>query len=220
MSTFRSEQLRQPLSLSGSFTGSLLGTASFAENALTASYILKPYRVYTALITQAGNSNPQTLTFDLAFPYPTITVGATYTITQIGINIDFTLIGAPNNNVNTVFVATGTSPGFGDPGAPSILSYNTGAPVVVAVLENTIGNVCWFYSSTGNFIASSDAMFTEDKTYIESSIDSAAVAGSEAFLQHGYVQGDPSSLYFTNVDSTLAPTDDLGRGYVEIRVYN
>jgi hypothetical protein len=31
MSTFRPEQLRQPLSLSGSFTGSLLGTASFAE---------------------------------------------------------------------------------------------------------------------------------------------------------------------------------------------
>jgi hypothetical protein len=31
MSTFRPEQLRQPLSLSGSFTGSLLGTASYAD---------------------------------------------------------------------------------------------------------------------------------------------------------------------------------------------
>jgi len=37
MSTFRSEQLRQPLSLSGSFTGSLAGTASFAT---TASFAL------------------------------------------------------------------------------------------------------------------------------------------------------------------------------------
>jgi len=37
MSTFRSEQLRQPLSLSGSFTGSLQGTASFAT---TASFAL------------------------------------------------------------------------------------------------------------------------------------------------------------------------------------
>jgi hypothetical protein len=37
MSTFRSEQLRQPLSLSGSFTGSLAGTASYAT---TASYAL------------------------------------------------------------------------------------------------------------------------------------------------------------------------------------
>ena len=37
MSTFRSEQLRQPLSLSGSFTGSLQGTASFTT---TASYAL------------------------------------------------------------------------------------------------------------------------------------------------------------------------------------
>jgi hypothetical protein len=33
MSKFRQEQLRQPLNLSGSFTGSLLGTASFAEYA-------------------------------------------------------------------------------------------------------------------------------------------------------------------------------------------
>jgi hypothetical protein len=33
MSTFRSEQLRQPLSLSGSFTGSLAGTASYATTA-------------------------------------------------------------------------------------------------------------------------------------------------------------------------------------------
>jgi hypothetical protein len=37
MSTFRSEQLRQPLSLSGSFTGSLAGTASYAT---TASFAL------------------------------------------------------------------------------------------------------------------------------------------------------------------------------------
>jgi hypothetical protein len=37
MSTFRSEQLRQPLSLSGSFTGSLTGTASYAT---TASYAM------------------------------------------------------------------------------------------------------------------------------------------------------------------------------------
>ena len=37
MSTFRPEQLRQPLSLSGSFTGSLQGTASYA---VTASYAL------------------------------------------------------------------------------------------------------------------------------------------------------------------------------------
>jgi hypothetical protein len=37
MSTFRSEQLRQPLSLSGSFTGSLAGTASFAT---TSSFAL------------------------------------------------------------------------------------------------------------------------------------------------------------------------------------
>jgi hypothetical protein len=37
MSTFRSEQLRQPLSFSGSFTGSLAGTASYAT---TASYAM------------------------------------------------------------------------------------------------------------------------------------------------------------------------------------
>jgi hypothetical protein len=38
MSTFRSEQLRQPLSLSGSFTGSLQGTSSFATTASYATF--------------------------------------------------------------------------------------------------------------------------------------------------------------------------------------
>jgi len=49
MSTFRPEQLRQPLSLSGSFTGSLLGTASYADFAGNASSVDK-------LITSSSNA--------------------------------------------------------------------------------------------------------------------------------------------------------------------
>jgi hypothetical protein len=60
MSTFRQEQLRQPISLSGSFTGSLLGTASYADFAGNVS-LLTGNQIATGSITATVDVNPNEL---------------------------------------------------------------------------------------------------------------------------------------------------------------
>lgn len=56
MSTFQSKQIRQPLSLSGSFTGSLLGTASYVANSPTLQTVLEAGNAATSNIRLAGGS--------------------------------------------------------------------------------------------------------------------------------------------------------------------
>jgi hypothetical protein len=83
--------------------------------------------------------------------------------------MDFTNVGAPNNNVDTYFVATGTIPNsWGDEEGTdyNTLSYDIGAPVVT-VLQNTIGHIWWGTNSALklNYI-NSDNLFTQDKTFV------------------------------------------------------
>jgi hypothetical protein len=175
----------------------------------------RPYKVYTALLTQSGGTNLQTLLFDNSEPFPTIEIGTTYEITQIGPDIDFTLIGSPDNNVGTKFVATGTYAGTGNSTNASLLNYNTGAPVVT-VLENTIGNVWFEYR---NNIAS-DELFIENKTvcFMQLTTD---VSAPDATLYSITTSNSQSSLSLNwydvvnDIDGT-PPTNTP----IEIRVYN
>jgi len=83
-----------------------------------------PYKVYRALLTQSGNDNPDSIISDL------LTIGVTYTINNFNPSYtlgDFTNVGAPNNNIGTSFVATGTTPN--NWGTSIQLEFNTGAPV-------------------------------------------------------------------------------------------
>ena len=109
---------------------------------------LGPYKVYTALLTQSGgNSDQYTSNGNLI-------LGVTYTITINDDNLaNWTNVGAPNNNIGTSFVATGTTPISW--GSNSELEYNTGAPVVT-VLENTIGNIWFSYEGEGYYNLLSD----------------------------------------------------------------
>jgi hypothetical protein len=67
--------------------------------------ILRPYRVFTALLTQNGANDP-----NLLINNP-LTIGVTYEILSTDLDTaDFTNVGAPNNNVGTKFVATGETP--------------------------------------------------------------------------------------------------------------
>ncbi len=88
-----------------------------------------PYKVYTALLTQIGESSQQILTSGNS-----LTIGVTYVITDDGPGYvlgDFTNVGAPNNELGTSFVATGTTPN--DWGTDIILLYDTGVPVVTVL---------------------------------------------------------------------------------------
>jgi len=106
---------------------------------------VRPYKVFSALLTQSGGDNPDG---DSNFP---LVIGRTYQIVNpipeyiLG---DFTNVGAPNNEIGTYFIATGTTPNSW--GENISLLFNTGAPVAT-VLENTIGNVWFSYSDDGAY---------------------------------------------------------------------
>ena len=119
----------------------------------------RPYKVFTALLTQSGGDDPQSLAGS-----GSLVVGVTYMIEDDGgTGWDFTNVGAPNNNIGTFFVATGTTPNSW--GFNGYLVYNTGAPVVT-VLENTIGNIWFIYMATGYYtIKNSNGQFKSNIFY-------------------------------------------------------
>lgn len=174
--------------------------------------IQRPYKVYTALLTQSGESNVLQITDP-----DSAVIGTTYTITTSG-DSDFTTIGAPNNNVGTSFAATGTTVNWNT--SSGILQFDTGAPVVT-VLENTIGNIWFDYNNTGQYRVNSDSLFLTGKTYFSIS-DNTDIAAPSNFRI--IMIGNPNNDYIDII--TYDPILDL-RGNnrltntpIEIRVYN
>ena len=182
---------------------------------------LKPkYKVYTALLTQSGGDVPTNFGGDSPLPF---VIGATYEIAQNDDNGDFTNIGAPNNNVGTFFVATGTTPASWGTN-PSLgfvnVNYNAGAPVV-KVLENTIGNVYWTYDSLGTYYANLLNAFIENKTLVKITqlpIFLGADEGGLSTLVNSYrFDSDKIRIYCSNNSGTI--DDALFNTPIEIRVY-
>jgi hypothetical protein len=169
---------------------------------------LGPYKVYTALLTQNGGSSDQyTSNGDLI-------LGVTYTITTNDDNLaNWTNVGAPNNNIGTSFVATGTTPISW--GSNSELNYNTGAPVVT-VLQNTIGNVWWTYDSVGFYKCNADdSIFNYNKTVVfvtPTNINDINKIYPD--VQGTYIYIEVANFSNTWTDGLLAGTP------IEIRVYN
>ena len=168
------------------------------------------YKVFTALLTQSGGDNQGGINWD--DPSPSLVIGVTYTIQDNGGGLDMTNVGAPNNNINTSFVATETTPNSWGEG---IVIYNTGAPVVT-VLENTIGNVWFFYQNPGIYRADCFNGFTVDKTVLFS--NPSSINGDNV------IETDLSSIsaYFLSYSLTTNMLEDnlLYKTPIEIRVYN
>ena len=199
------------MTLTGKTIGELAQLSSVTEDTLFAveysgktfnlpySAFSPTYKVYTALLTQSGGDDLQSQQSGL------LTVGVTYYIDDNASNPDFTNVGAPNNNVGTYFVATGTTPNsWGE----ATLNYNTGAPVVT-VLQNTIGNVWFTYFGSGNYLINSNGLFTVNKT----------------FTQNIVLTSGPDFLFFypsINIIELLTTAGDNGlfNTPIEIRVYN
>ena len=121
---------------------------------------IRGYKVFTALLTQSGGDATEYITSATIAPF---VIGVTYEIAVNSANADFTNIGAPNNNIDTRFIATGTTPNSWGDGGYVEIAYNTGAPVVT-VLENTIGNIWFSYVDIGYYFFNSNGVFTENKT--------------------------------------------------------
>ena len=170
-----------------------------------------PYKVYTALLTQSGGDNIEGIT---GTP---LTIGRTYRITTGGPpsgNWDFTNVGAPNNDFDTYFVATGTTPNSW--GVNITLVYNTGAPVVT-VLENTIGNIWFTYNNVGQYTVLSDTLFTNNKT----AIFNKTLSNWRRAIITDISNTSQISILTVALDDAGSGVDDLLLNTpIEIRVYN
>ncbi len=169
-----------------------------------------PYKVYSALLTQSGGDDTQTINSG------DLIIGVTYKINSGNNDGDFTNVGAPNNNPGTYFVATGTVPNSW--GIYGELKYNTGAPVTT-VLENTIGNIWFTYGNTGAYLVNSDGLFIENKSLVI--VGNPTWNGGNGFIQSGF-DGTNTCIIATNQNFLSGPSDCelLEKTPIEIRVYN
>ena len=173
---------------------------------ITGTTNTRPYKVYTALLTQSGGGNGQTIGL------PPLTIGVTYTILSASPNDDWTNVGAPNNEIGTSFVATGTNPNYFDGGE---LEYNTGAPVVT-VLENTIGNIWFTYVGVVNYTLLSNELFTLNRSW---SIITPGDLINNLHYQEIFINDISQINILTSSDSAQSDSI-LFNTPIEIRVYN
>ena len=170
---------------------------------------VQPYKVFTALLTQSGGSGPNQ---NSEFP---LEVGVSYTIFSGGAYIlgDFTNVGAPNNEIGTIFIATGTTPNSW--GSNISLSWDTGAPVAT-VLENTIGNVWFTYDGIGSYLLVSDNLFVNNKT---AKFGGRTNLDLGLWFQVGDGNDSSEAIYLSTGDPARA-NSYLQQATIEIRVYN
>jgi hypothetical protein len=171
---------------------------------------VKPYKVFTALLTQSGGDVESDKNASDEF-----FSGVTYYISSNTENKDFTIYGAPNNNVGTYFLCTQN--GIVPNGAQLI--YNYGAPVVT-VLENTIGNVWFTYNGIGSYSINSNGPFIESKTSLNIGTLNTLSNAYNARI-YGDISSYPNSIGIQLRDSNFDATDGgLYNTPIEIRVYN
>jgi hypothetical protein len=174
----------------------------------------RPYKVYTALLTQNGGDDVQSISSGA------VTKGVTYMVDGTSSDADFSNVGGPKydgvTSINgTYFVAINND--IPNNYSEGDLIYNTGAPVVT-VLENTIGNVWFTYYGVGVYQVNSINLFTVVKTtpFIGSP---GQVEADIAIIDIRSNTGSTIDIYSTNgggdpYDNQLVNTP------IEIRVYN
>ena len=173
---------------------------------------VRPYQVFTALLTQSGGDNPGTFQ---NLDNGDLVIGVTYEIAFYETGDDFTNIGAPTNANGVKFVATGTTAANWN-GATE-LNYNTGAPVAT-VLENTIGNIWFTYTGVGQYNCNSNSLFTENKSWVNPVI----LLGVNGPASRGVTYFNTENLIGIITESDIdSPSNDLlANTPIEIRVYN
>jgi hypothetical protein len=170
------------------------------------------YKVYTALLTQSGGDD-----FD-SIAAGNTTIGITYQINGSIAGDDFRNIGGPLITTNgefqgTYFVATGTTPTNWS--GNTVLIYNTGAPVVT-VLENTIGNIWFTYTGVGDYSINSDGLFENLKTYYSI----LSISDTATQQRNGLFVINTNQIGISSGDGNIYENGYLFRTPIEIRVYN
>ena len=180
---------------------------------------VKPYKVFTALLTQNGTSNIVPL---ISGP---LVVGVTYKITTSYTDDDFTNVGGPlitydDEYNDTYFVATGTTPNTWGSIAPTELEYDEGAPEVI-VLENTIGNIWFTYEDIGSYFIYSDGLFSpQSKSCIVYSGTTSDDGGPTMYFVYASIADSTFAKIFVSDPTDSSEDSALGNYLIEIRVYN
>ena len=191
-----------------------LNLDEFVTNIVTALIPPVPtstYKVFTALVTQNGGNIIQQLNGGY------LSIGTTYKIIHAGlIPGDFTNVGAPNNDDNTMFIATGSIP---NNWGTSFVEYNVGAPVAT-VLENTIGNIWFNFEVDGVYSMQSNGLFSTEKTvgFITYNDGGPSGLNDKPFLSI-YPNND-YNIYVNSALNGVVSNDVLFYAPIEIRVYN
>lgn len=170
------------------------------------------YQLFTALLTQSGGDNPDSIGGNGG----TLDKGYTYEIVTNPDNYDLTIYGAPNNNAGTSFICTVTVPTL--PYTSSLeLSVNYGAPRAI-ILENTIGDVYFTYYVNGVYKCNSNNLFGDEKTFVTISNPNAAYTGTPGVCD---TTVSLDSIDIKTYDSSfINQNDQLYLNSFEIRVYN
>ena len=177
---------------------------------------VRPYQVFTALLTQNGEGDILTVYVGTDYGPNQLTIGITYTIAGND-TTDFTNVGAPNNDVGTSFIATGTNPNNQNDNGQTYLDYNTGAPVA-NILENTIGDVWFTYNDAGNYFCNSIELFTTSKTF--GLITPNTNFTNTPFFSIEIGASTASFIQILTSDNGTFSDDLLFNTPIEIRVYN
>jgi hypothetical protein len=179
------------------------------------------YKVYSAIVNQSGDGTSE----ENGSGDGDLVIGRTYQIINTDSDsCDFTNVGALNNNLNTWFVATGTTPTSWGVDNKAKLGTIQGAPVV-NVLENTIGDIVWFYDGVGYY---QGFIFDNTNTAIPTFFEAKTpilnyTIGLVDYNQFRYLtisRGNDDWIRFSQFDSGLSLQNEIVNGFIEIRVYN
>lgn len=97
---------------------------------------------------------------------------------------------------------------------------------VVTVLENTLGDISFGYSSAGNYTITSDKLFIDDKTVVTiGQNNNNGGGGNNTFVLYSTNISSSSLLQFSSLDvsdtgGSFTDNGLLTKTQIEIRVYN
>lgn len=173
----------------------------------------KSYKVFSCLMSQdSSDVNP------ILISSGPLTIGATYEIDNHATGDDFTNVGAPSNNPNVKFIATGTTPSSWDGG--STLNFIPAVPFV-KILENTLGYVYFGYIADGNynFYFSNPVDENKIQVFTTDSSDKSMSAGDPINIQIDTSNMQNSPQNFVIIEQGNGD-NELWNTPLEVRLYN
>lgn len=163
---------------------------------------------YKFLLSQSGGDDPQTATSG------TLTQGVTYEIVAFETGDDFTLSGAPNNDVGTKWIANGVAPTWSN---GSEIGWNGGAPFIYAQISDYTSYPFWFeWNSDGFYNLAKTGDFDNTKTFYNMNFQSADpladfTSGARMKLNSGFI-------VFSSFDTNIPANDIIDKTPVEITI--